>query len=145
MNRSFCASPSSLVGYLRSGFVCTLLICALTKPLLAAEDTPVFEIKAASFELDERMLLLDSVISIELPDYITTAIDQGFAVPLSFEVEIRESRKYWFDKKNVSLKLHQKLWQLTYQVVVIHGLVNSWLMMETQFLVDSSVRKSSTY
>jgi len=73
-------------------------------PLVAAEDTPVFEIESASFELDESLLLLDSIIAIELPDYITIAIDQGFAVPLSFEVEIRETRKYWFDKKNVSLK-----------------------------------------
>ena len=40
----------------------------------------------------------------QLPDYIAIAIDQGFAVPIMFEVEIRARRNYWFDERVVSLK-----------------------------------------
>jgi len=69
-----------------------------------ADEKPVFEVQQARFVLEETLLLLDSKISIELPDYISIAIDQGFAVPLSFEVEILETRKYWFDRKVISLK-----------------------------------------
>lgn len=69
-----------------------------------AEERPVFEVQKARFVLQETLLLLDSTISIELPEYISIAIDQGFAVPLSFEVEILEVKKYWFDRKIISLK-----------------------------------------
>ena len=69
-----------------------------------AEDTPVFEIKRAEFELDGSQLVLDARIDIELPGYIEMAIDQGFAVPVSFDVDIMQDRKYWFDRKIVSIK-----------------------------------------
>ena len=69
-----------------------------------AEDNPVFEIKRAEFKLDGSLLVLDARIGIELPDYIEMAVDQGFAVPVSFDVEIMQARKYWFDRKIVSLK-----------------------------------------
>ena len=78
-----------------------LLLVAIS---VQAEDQPVFEVKDAKFSLQDTLLLLDSKVSIELPDYISKAVDQGFAVPLSFEVEFLEIRKYWLDKKVVSLK-----------------------------------------
>ncbi len=80
-----------------------LLLCQAALPVWA-EERPVFEIEKAGFVLQETLLLLDSTISIELPKYISIAIDQGFAVPLSFEVEILEVKKYWFDRKIISLK-----------------------------------------
>jgi hypothetical protein len=95
----------ALFDYLRFKSICCVLLSGLgVTPLLAADEVSVFEVQSANFELDNSLLLLDSVIAIEFPDYINSAIDQGFAVPLSFEVEIREVVKYWFDKKNVSLK-----------------------------------------
>lgn len=69
-----------------------------------SEETPVFEIHSAMFGLEDTLLVLDAQIGIELPGYIAIAIDQGFAVPMSFEVEILESRKYWLDRKIISLK-----------------------------------------
>jgi len=95
----------ALVNYLRIRFICCALVSGLvTTPLLAAGEAPVFEVRSANFELEKSLLLLDSVIAIKLPGYINAAIDQGFSVPLSFEVEIRERVKYWFDVKHVSLK-----------------------------------------
>lgn len=85
-----------------------LLLWAMLSALFAApvlcEEKPVFEIHRAMFTLDENLLMLDAQVAIELPDYIATAIDQGFAVPMNFEVEILESRKYWLDRKIISLK-----------------------------------------
>lgn len=69
----------------------------------AEEDSP-FVVKSAEFNLDETMLMLDLVIDSQIPDFISLAIDQGFAVPLMFEVEIRAEKAYWFDDKVVSLK-----------------------------------------
>ena len=69
-----------------------------------SEENPVFNVRHAVFELDDTILMLNARIDIELPDYMAMAIDQGFAVPMSFEVEILESRKYWLDRKIVSLK-----------------------------------------
>ncbi len=82
-----------------------VLLLMLTVALpCQAKDKSVFEVKDAKFNVQDTLLLLESNLSIELPDYISIAIDQGFAVPLSFEVEFLEVRKYWFDKKIVSLK-----------------------------------------
>ena len=69
-----------------------------------AEDAPVFQIGRAELQLSNSLLILDASIDIGLPEYIEIAVDQGFAVPVSFEVEIFEDRKYWIDRKIVSLK-----------------------------------------
>jgi len=73
-------------------------------PLVAAEDGVAFRVQNASFSLDETLLELNSEIEIELPAYISIAIEQGFSVPLMFEVEILSPIKYWPDRKIVSLK-----------------------------------------
>jgi hypothetical protein len=75
---------------------------------LAQDDDP-FVVKRAKFKLDESMLLLDLEIKSNIPDFISLAIDQGFAVPMMFEIEIRSENSYWFDNKEVSLKQQYKL------------------------------------
>ncbi len=77
--------------------------CALVTPVMADEGDP-FHVARAEFSLDNDLLLMDLVVDSELPDYIAIAIDQGFAVPFMFEVEIRVARNYWFDDRVVSLK-----------------------------------------
>ena len=84
-------------------------ILLLMMPLVVAEDGVAFRVQTASFSLDETLLELNSEIEIELPAYISIAIEQGFAVPLMFEVEILSSIKYWPDKKIVSLKQQYQL------------------------------------
>jgi hypothetical protein len=68
-----------------------------------ADDDP-FVVKRARFDLDDSLLLLDLEVVSHIPDFISIAIDQGFAVPMMFEVEIRAEKAYWFDDKVVSLK-----------------------------------------
>jgi hypothetical protein len=82
-----------------------LLICAVS----IAQAESEFNIKTASFTMRDSLLLLDSTIEIELPQYINRAIDQGFAVPLMFEVEMLKYSRYWFDKKLLSLKQKYQL------------------------------------
>ncbi len=69
-----------------------------------AKAGEVFAVQTASFLLDQTLLELDLVVEIDLPDYISVAINQGFAVPLMFEVEIYANRNYWLDKKVVTVK-----------------------------------------
>lgn len=84
-------------------------ILLLMMPLVVAEDGVAFRVQNASFSLDETLLELNSEIEIELPAYISIAIEQGFAVPLMFEVEILSPIKYWPDRKIVSLKQQYQL------------------------------------
>ena len=84
-------------------------ILLLMMPLVVAEDGVAFRVQNASFTLDETLLELNSEIEIELPAYISIAIEQGFAVPLMFEVEILSPIKYWPDRKIVSLKQQYQL------------------------------------
>ena len=63
-----------------------------------------FRIARAAFRLDDSLLRLDLAIDSEIPEYIALAVDQGFAVPLMFEVEIRVDKNYWIDERVVSLK-----------------------------------------
>ncbi len=74
-----------------------------------AQGESSFNVKSASFTMQDGLLLLNSTIEIELPQYINKAIDQGFAVPLMFEVEVLEYSPYWFDKKLLSLKQQYQL------------------------------------
>ena len=86
---------------MRMGLV--LLLCgALYAGPGHADDA--FVVERAEFRLDDSLLLLDLVVQSEIPDYIALAIEQGFAVPIMFELEIRSSRRYWFDPRVVSLK-----------------------------------------
>lgn len=84
-------------------------ILLLMMPLVVAEDGVAFRVQNASFSLDETLLELNSEIEIELPAYISIAIEQGFAVPLMFEVEILSPIKYWPDRKIISLKQQYQL------------------------------------
>lgn len=83
-----------------AGMLAGLLLCLP----LGAEEGDVFHVRAANFSLDKTMLLLNAVFEINLPSYINVAVDQGFAVPLMFEVEVLADKKYWLDEKVVSLK-----------------------------------------
>ena len=94
------------------------MICAFTaKPRLIwltllmlaggvsmADDAEPFVVRSADFNLDQSLLLLDLVVDSEIPDYILIAIEQGFSVPIMFEVEILANKRYWFDDRIVSLK-----------------------------------------
>jgi len=84
-------------------------ILLLMMPLVVAEDGVAFRVQNASFSLDETLLELNYEIEIELPAYISIAIEQGFAVPLMFEVEILSPINYWPDRKIVSLKQQYQL------------------------------------
>jgi len=83
--------------------VLALAMLMVVTATLAGEDDP-FVVKRAEFKLDESMLMLDLEIVSHIPDFISIAIDQGFAVPLRFEIEIRSEKPYWIDDKVVSLK-----------------------------------------
>ncbi len=69
-----------------------------------SDDRDAFVVERAAFSLDDGMLQLNLVVDSEIPAYILIAIDQGFAVPMMFEVEIRSKKAYWFDDRVVSLK-----------------------------------------
>lgn len=102
---------------------------ALHCGLSQAQDVEPFVIKRAEFELDKSLLLLDLVVGSHLPEYISLAIEQGFSVPIMFEVEIRARKRYWFDERVVSLK---QQYQLHYQ-----PMLNSYVVFD----VNSSERR----
>ncbi len=85
----------------RSSLALPLLLILL--PVLAQERDP-FVISSAGFRIEQKLVRLDLVIDSKLPSYIEIAVDQGFAVPMMFEVEIRARKAYWFDDRVVSLK-----------------------------------------
>ena len=95
----------------RSRLVLAALALAMLMVVSAtlAQDGDPFVVKRAGFKLDESMLLLDLEIESNIPDFISLAIDQGFAVPMMFEIEIRSENSYWFDTREVSLKQQYKL------------------------------------
>lgn len=76
----------------------------LVPVVVQAESDDPFVIDFAEFKLVDSFLFLDMSVQSELPEYIAIAVDQGFAVPLMFEVEVRVDKKYWLDDKILSLK-----------------------------------------
>ena len=101
---------SFVVGYSdRKALFGSLMLLAVLMPLSATADVEVFRIESANFSLQESLLELNAEIAIDLPSYIKTAIEQGFAVPLMFQVEILSAKKYWLDKKIITLKQQYQL------------------------------------
>ena len=80
-----------------------LMLLLLGLSTAARADDP-FVVDRAELSLNDNLLLLDLVVDSEIPDYIGIALDQGFAVPMMFEFEIRARQAYWFDDRVVSLK-----------------------------------------
>lgn len=83
--------------------VIVMMLCLQSAPSLA-QDRDAFIVDRAEFTLDHTLLRLTLLIDSQIPNYILIAVDQGFAVPMMFEVEIRSEKAYWFDDKVVSLK-----------------------------------------
>jgi Domain of unknown function (DUF4390) len=81
-----------------------LALLMLAGGVSMADDAEPFVVRSAEFNLDQSLLLLDLAVDSEIPDYILIALDQGFSVPIMFEVEILASKRYWFDDRVVSLK-----------------------------------------
>ena len=86
-----------------------LLLLVLASGASPAQDVEPFVVERAEFNLDQSLMLLDLVVDSEIPDYISIALDQGFSVPLMFEVEILANKNYWFDDPVVSLKQQYRL------------------------------------
>lgn len=73
-----------------------LLLFAPMSQAAAQEDA--FVVRQASLQRAEDGYYLNALIDIRLPGYIRQAFDQGFDLPLSFEVEIYRQRKWLWDK-----------------------------------------------
>lgn len=84
--------------------ILTGLILLLSSLSTAARADDPFVVDRAELSLNDNLLMLDLAVDSEIPDYIGIALDQGFAVPMMFEIEIRVRQAYWFDDRVVSLK-----------------------------------------
>jgi hypothetical protein len=94
---------------LRPALIALALTMLIGGNVTLAQDSDPFVVKRAEFKLDDSMLMLDLEVDSHIPSFITIAIDQGFAVPMMFEIEIRVEQSYWFDPKVVSLKQQYSL------------------------------------
>ena len=92
--------------------LCLACLVMMVSQSSSAQDGDSFIIEEAEFTLDQGWLMLDMVVASEIPNYISIALDQGFAVPLMFEIEIRSKKRYWFDDRIVSLKQQYLLHRL---------------------------------
>ena len=99
--RRFCSRLTKITGL--------VVWLGLLPSVVGADEGNPFEIQSASFSLDNTLLKLDLKIRIDLPEFVGIAVNQGFAVPLMFEVEIFTSRNYWFDKRVVTLQQNYQL------------------------------------
>ena len=93
----------------RSSIRLALLLLVLGCGASLAKDGESFVVQRAEFNLDQSLMMLNLEVESEIPDYISIALDQGFSVPIMFEVEILASKNYWFDDRVVSLKQQYRL------------------------------------
>jgi hypothetical protein len=105
----FCARFAKIAGLTIWLVILPSVVAAEERNPVAADEGDPFEIQSANFSLDDTLLKLDLKIRIDLPEFVGIAVNQGFAVPLMFEVEIYTSRNNWFDKRIVTLKQSYQL------------------------------------
>lgn len=90
----------------RVGLISLLLLLA---PLSAMSQISPFEVKSANTQLNGNVFFLNAVFDISLPAYITSAVDQGFKLPILMEVEIYKQKNYWFDQRVIYIKQQYQL------------------------------------
>ena len=82
---------------------CIFLGLFLIQPAVA-DKVPAFQVESANSRLNDSVYFLNSVFKIQLPDYILSAVDQGFELPLALEIEAYERKRLWFDDRVVYIK-----------------------------------------
>lgn len=68
-----------------------------------------FEVKSVSTQLNDTVFFLNAVYEIKLPDYIRSAFDQGFEIPLAVDLEVFADRMLWLDKRVVYFRQQYRL------------------------------------
>jgi len=84
-----------------------LVLMTLHPGLVWADEA--FGVESASTRLDGDVYFLNTVFRIDLPDYITTALSQGFELPLVMEIDVYKHRSLWFDSRAVYIKQQYKI------------------------------------
>ena len=85
-----------------------VLALCLMVPLSSRADT-AFSIENASSQLDDTVYFLNAVLKVRLPDYIVSAINQGFDLPLVVEIEVHRQRSMWFDERVIFIRQQYRL------------------------------------
>jgi hypothetical protein len=76
---------------------------------VAAQAGDSFIVKSANMHLKGDVFFLNAVFDIHLPPYITTAIDQGFNLPLVIEIEFYRYESLWFNEQVTYIKQQYQL------------------------------------
>jgi hypothetical protein len=89
---------------MRRGLLALLSLGAMLLGSAQADGDDPFVVESASSNLREHVYFLSAVFAINLPEYITRAVDQGFELPLVMEVEVFEDNSFWFDSKALYIR-----------------------------------------
>jgi hypothetical protein len=76
---------------------------------VAAQAGDPFIVKTANMHLKGDVFFLNAVFDIHLPFYITSAIEQGFNLPLVIEIEFYRHKSFWFNEQIVYIKQQYQL------------------------------------
>ena len=79
----------------------------LLQPVKAADE--VFSVQSVTTRLQERVYFLNAVFVLELPGYISSAVDKGFELPLVMEIEVYRRNPFWLDKQVVYIKQQYRI------------------------------------
>jgi hypothetical protein len=86
------------------GLLLVFQLAVMVMAPLQADSGDAFVVESASSVPRERVYFLNAVFAINLPDYIASAVDHGFELPLVLEVEVYRQRSFWFDDQVVHIR-----------------------------------------
>ncbi len=79
------------------------------RPILVAPDPGRFEIRSASAELHSGVYFLNASISYRLSSEARSALLSGVPLTIRLDVEVMNSRRFWFDNAVASLRQRYQL------------------------------------
>jgi len=100
---------------------CLFLVLVLAQSV-GADNSASFQVESVNTQLNDSVYFLNSVLKIELPGYILSAVDQGFELPLALEIEVYQNKRLWFDDLVVFIKQQY--------VVQYHSLLDSFSILD---------------
>jgi hypothetical protein len=85
-----------------------VLLLWLTQTTHAQTESP-FSVRNAVTWLNGDVYFLDAQYSIQIPEYMLDAFEQGFDMPLAVEIKVIEKRRFWVDREIAYIKQQYRL------------------------------------
>jgi len=92
------------VFFMRYLLACLAFLVLFSSAIKAETPEVGIEVINVSSHMGDRVHYMDAFIKTKLPEYMVHAVKNGVPLPLTLQIEVKESQDWWFDKSLVTIE-----------------------------------------